>query len=110
MDNAKYHSRLSGETPTINMKKRFNLFMTKHIDIPTSLSVKPVFLDKIHEANIPKKLSLMRWSTQLVTQFFVCHPIILYLTQLKWFGTSCSTYEYLHKSTSKNYRSTQECL
>ena len=49
-------------------------FMTKHhIE-------KPVLLEKIREANFSKKYVIDKIASQLVTLFFVCHPIIVYLT------------------------------
>ena len=54
MDNAKYHSRFVEKSRTMNMRKM--IFMIKHhIEIPLSLPVKPVLLQKICEANILKK-------------------------------------------------------
>ena len=67
MDNNKYPSRLSEKTPTKSMRKRKKKqkqnkkndmisFITKHhIEISSPYPVKPVLLEKIREANIPKK-------------------------------------------------------
>ena len=67
MDNNKYHNRLSEKTPTKSMKKNQKTkkktkkndmisFITKHhIEISSPYPVKPVLLEKICEANIPKK-------------------------------------------------------
>ena len=41
---------------------------------------KPVLLEKIREANFSKKYVIDKIASQLVTLFFVCHPIIVYLT------------------------------
>ena len=63
MDNNKYPSRLSKKTPTKSMRKKKKKkktdmisFITKHhIEISSPYPVKPVLLEKIREANIPKK-------------------------------------------------------
>ena len=56
MDNAKYRSRFVEKSRTMNMKKMILSYMMKHhIEIPLSLPVKPVLLQKICEANILKK-------------------------------------------------------
>ena len=56
MVNAKYHSRLVDKSPTMNMRKNDMIsYMIEHrIEIPSPLTVKPVLLQKIHVANIPK--------------------------------------------------------
>ena len=79
MDNGKYHSRLSEKMPINMKKKRFDFIYEKHhIEIPR----------KSVELIIHRNMSLTRWPLQLVNLFFVCHPIIVYLTQPKWFRTN----------------------
>ena len=56
MDNAKYRSRFVEKSRTMNMRKMILSYMMKHhIEIPLSMPVKPVLLQKICEANILKK-------------------------------------------------------
>ena len=64
MDNAKYHSRLSEKTPTINMKKIYDFIYEKTSYWNSSpLPVKPMLLEKIREANIPKKYVIDEMAT-----------------------------------------------
>ena len=58
MDTAKYHRKLVEKSPTMNMRKNYMIFyMIKHCTkIPLPLPVKPVLIQKIREANIPKNI------------------------------------------------------
>ena len=82
MDDAKYHSRLSEKMLTMNFKNDMISFMTKyHVEIASPFPVKPALLEKICEVNIVNKYVINEMATGY--SVLVCHPIIVYLTQLE---------------------------
>ena len=93
MDNAKYHSTLSEKTLTINMKENDMIpFTTKYnIKIPPQFPVKSVLLEKIHEANIPKKYLIDEMASaaghsvlRLPPCYCAFNPIEMVWNQLKY--------------------------
>ena len=83
MDNTTYHSRLPEETPTMNMKKTMWFYLWQNIILKYHLHFQsnPCCNRKPMKLIFQRNLSLTRWPPQLVTLFFVCYPIIAYLTQ-----------------------------
>lgn len=70
-------------------KNNMSSLMTKyHIEIPSPLPFKPVLLEKMCGANIPKKYVIEEMITAARYSVLRLHPIIVCLTQMEWFGTN----------------------